>query len=184
MPDAFDTFDDMDPGALQLRVRLAAPDDREWIRLVLRHRWNGPRIVTRGVVHDADRLPALIAEANGERIGLATFRLAPPECELITLDSMLPARGVGSALLERVADAAREAGCLRLWLVTTNDNLPALRFYQKRGFALAGLHRGALDESRRLKPTIPLIGRDGIPLRDELELERALQSNPFTVLTT
>lgn len=174
VPDTFDTFEDIDGGGLQLGVRPATPDDREWLRRLLRHRWQGTRIVARGVVHDADALPALIAEANGERIGLATYRLAPPECELITLDSMLPARGVGGALLERVAEVARAAGCRRIQLVTTNDNLAALRFYQKRGFALAALHRGALDESRRLKPTIPTTGRDGIPLRDELELERAL----------
>lgn len=174
VPDAFDTFDDMEAGGLQLCVRPATADDREWIRRVLRHRWRSTQIVTRGVVHEADLLPALIAEANGERIGLATYRFAPPGCELITLDSMLPARGVGGALLERVADDARDAGCRRLWLVATNDNLPALRFYQKRGFTLVALHRGALDDSRRLKPTIPMTGRDGIPLRDELELERVL----------
>jgi hypothetical protein len=58
-------------------------------------------------------------------------------------------------------------------VITTNDNLDALRFYQRRGFRLAALHRGAVDDSRaRLKPQIPPIGDHGIKLRDELELEK------------
>ena len=70
--------------------------------------------------------------------------------------------------------AARAGQCTRLWLITTNDNLRALRFYQRRGFRLAALHRDALETSRRLKPSISEIGFHGIPLRDELELERSL----------
>jgi RimJ/RimL family protein N-acetyltransferase len=81
---------------------------------------------------------------------------------------------VGTALIEAVTEAAREAGCRRLWLITTNDNLHALRFYQRRGFRLAALHRDGITESRRQKPSIPLIGLDGIPIRDEIELEMAL----------
>ncbi|MBK9123270.1 MAG: GNAT family N-acetyltransferase, partial [Chloroflexi bacterium] len=65
-------------------------------------------------------------------------------------------------------------GIHRLWLITTNDNLDALRFYQKRGWHLVAVHRDALNESRRLKPQIPIIGMDGIPLRDEIELEMTL----------
>lgn len=67
---------------------------------------------------------------------------------------------------------ARRAGCTRLWLVTTNDNLDALRFYQRRGFRLSRLRPGAVDLSRQtLKPEIPEVGTFGIAIRDELELE-------------
>ena len=86
-----------------------------------------------------------------------------------------PRVGAGTALIEAVAGAARAAGCARLWLITTNDNLRALRFYQRRGFRLAALHRDALARSRELKPSIAEIGLDGIPLRDELELELDLR---------
>ena len=74
----------------------------------------------------------------------------------------------------RQRQAAREAGCGRVWLITTNDNLRALRFYQRRGFRLVAVHPDALERSRELKPSIPEIGLDGIPLRDELELELTL----------
>jgi RimJ/RimL family protein N-acetyltransferase len=71
---------------------------------------------------------------------------------------------------------AEQAACQRIWLITTNDNMPALRFYQKRGFRLVAVHQNALDYSRTLKPEIPLIGLEGIPLRDEIELEIILNS--------
>jgi hypothetical protein len=62
----------------------------------------------------------------------------------------------------------------RLWLITSNDNLNAIRFYQRRGMRLTAVHRGAIDEARQIKPSIPLIGEHGIPIHDELELELRL----------
>jgi GNAT superfamily N-acetyltransferase len=151
-------------------IRPKTEADVPAIRALLAARWHGPRIVTRGRVHQADALPALTAESAGQLVGLATYRIDADACELVSLDSLVEGRGIGAALLAAVADAARAAGCRRLWLITTNDNLAALRFYQRRGLVLVALHRNALDESRRLKPEIPLIGNDGIPLRDEIEL--------------
>jgi hypothetical protein len=66
---------------------------------------------------------------------------------------------------------------VRLWLVTTNDNVDALRFYQRRGFRLAELRPEAVTLSRRaLKPEIPMVGAHGIELRDELELDLELRA--------
>jgi len=111
---------------------------------------------------------------EGRPIGLVTYRIDGDECEITTLNSLVEGIGIGSALVAAIKDAAVSAECKRLWLITTNDNLPALRFYQKRGFLLVAVHRNALQQSRRLKPEIPLVGRDGIPLRDEIELEMLL----------
>lgn len=79
--------------------------------------------------------------------------------------------GIGTALIEAAARAAAIVGCSRPWLITTNDNVEALRFYQRRGFRICAAHVNALEASRRLKPEIPVTGRHGIPLRDEIELE-------------
>ncbi|MCB0090708.1 MAG: GNAT family N-acetyltransferase, partial [Caldilineaceae bacterium] len=107
--------------------------------------------------------------------GLATYRLLDNVTgELTTLDSLHPGLGVGVALVQAVANAVRTQGCQRLVVVTTNDNLRALRFYQRHGFVLAALRVNALAASRMLKPQIPLVGLDGIPLRDEIELEMLL----------
>jgi ribosomal protein S18 acetylase RimI-like enzyme len=114
---------------------------------------------------------------HGEIVGLATFDVRDGQCELVTLDAFTEDRGVGSALLAAVTQEASRQDCRRLWLVTTNDNLPALHFYQRRELRLVAVHRGAVDAARQLKPTIPLVGTDGIAVHDELELELPLPSD-------
>ena len=100
-----------------------------------------------------------------------TFQIEYNECQIITLDSWFENIGVGSTLINAVKREALLADCSRLWLIKTNDNLRALKFYQKRGFQLVAVYPNALTESRRLKPSIPQIGMHGIPLRDEIELQ-------------
>jgi ribosomal protein S18 acetylase RimI-like enzyme len=143
------------------------------VRETLHELW-GETVVSRGAVHDPTALPGFVAEEGGERVGLLTYRIDGAKCEVVTIDAFPEGAGAGTALLGAAAGAARDAGCRRVWLITTNDNLRALRFYQRRGFRLAALHRNALERSRELKPSIPEIGLDGIPLRDELELELTL----------
>ena len=109
-------------------------------------------MVSRGVLHDLAQFPGLVAVPGDERVGLLTYRIDDDECEVVSLDSVVENRGVGSALIAAVQDVARAAGCRRLWLITTNDNTHALRFYQQRGFRLVALYRDALDISRRLNP--------------------------------
>jgi ribosomal protein S18 acetylase RimI-like enzyme len=160
--------------ALEADVAAATEEDHDWIRALLKERWISARIVTRGRVHRADRLPAFVARLDGERAGLLTYRVEAAECEIVTLDAAREGMGVGSALLAAVAAAAVARGCRRLWAITTNDNVRAQRFYAARGFALAKTHRGAVAEDRRLKPSIPKLGAGGVPIVDELEYERAL----------
>lgn len=95
---------------------------------------------------------------------------------MLSLDSLVPGHGIGSALLSHVESAARAAGCLRIELVTTNDNVDALRFYQRRGYRIAAIDPGAIDRARRIKPSIPLIGFHGIPIRDELTMVKDLDA--------
>ncbi len=159
-----------------MTLRPLEPEDREWAARLLTERWGSPRIVTRGRVHDAGALPGVAAIEEGRPVGLATYHVEGRACEIVSLDAVVQGAGVGSALLQAVRDAALAAGCTRLWLITTNDNTAALRFHQKRGFRLAALYPNALEVSRRLKPEIPLVGRDGIPLRDEIELEMLLSA--------
>jgi DNA-3-methyladenine glycosylase I len=162
-------------------IRRLTEQDRAWVAHFMEERWHSTMVVSRGQIYHGHLLDGFMAiEGTGDGhmregvIGLATYRLEKPACELVTLDSLKERMGVGTALIKAVRQAASEAGCKRLWLISTNDNLHALRFYQKRGFRLAALYPNALVESRRLKPQIPLIGNDGIPLRDELELELSL----------
>ena len=148
--------------------------DREWVSQFMLEHWGSNKVVSRGVVYYPQDLPGFVALYESEKVGLVTYNNTGANCEIVTINSIHPSSGVGTALIESVRDTATKLGCKRLWLITTNDNLNALRFYQKRGFVLVALHRNALELSRILKPEISLIGKDGIPLRDEIELELIL----------
>lgn len=152
-------------------IRPVADADRPRLGEFMRERWGSEVVVTRGRVCRPAENPAFIAEADGEWVGVITLEFRGGECELTSLDSLREGRGIGTALLRQAVAEARSRGSRRLWLITTNDNLHALGFYQKRGLRLAALYPGAVDESRRLKPQIPLVGEYGIPLHDEIELE-------------
>jgi ribosomal protein S18 acetylase RimI-like enzyme len=146
----------------------------EWAAELMKRYWGSTQVVSRCQIHDVLGLAGFVALTAGRPVGLANYRLADGDCQLVTLHSEQSGIGIGSALLDAVKEIAQQAACGRLWLITTNDNLLALRFYQRQGFCLVALHRDALVASRKLKPEIPFTGIDGIPLRDEIELELSL----------
>ena len=131
-------------------------------------------MVTRGRIHAVDDLDAVIAWRGTERVGAATYRIDGTDAELLSLDALDRGRGIGTALLAEVEYLVAAAGVARLRLITTNDNLDALRFYQRRGYRIAAVYAGAVDEARARKPSIPFEGNDGIPIHDEIELAKRL----------
>lgn len=147
---------------------------RVWAHDLIDREWGPPGIVTRGKLHDTEKLLGFVAIENNEPTGLITYSIEKNECEIVSLNSLKEKSGVGSALIEAVVEAAKSRGCRRVWVITTNDNVDAFHYYQKRGFHLRTVYPNALEVSRKLKPTIPQIGIDGIPLRDEIELEKLL----------
>ena len=156
-------------------VRELRHDERSWAIAELTRQWGGTRVASRGVLHDAAGLPGLVAERGGTRVGLLTFRPRPDgDTEIVTINAFPQGTGVGGLLLTGIAELGRRNGWRRVWLVTTNDNTIALRSYQRHGFDLVALHRGALERSRQLKPEIPATGLDGITMAHEIELELRL----------
>jgi DNA-3-methyladenine glycosylase I len=155
-------------------VRVINRDDRRWIPKLLKKHWGSAKVVTRGRIHRADRLEGFAAVDGNKPVGLVTYRIEGTECEIVTLNSLVKGAGIGSELLSAVKRMAAKSGCHRLWLITTNDNKPAIEFYEKRGFTITAVHKDAIKESRRLKPEIPQIGVDGIPITDEIEMEMPL----------
>jgi RimJ/RimL family protein N-acetyltransferase len=155
-------------------VRPRRPADLPAVEEVLR-RGHSQRVARLGrLEHPLDH-PALLAEHEGRLAGVLTYVLSEDSCEILTLHATEQWRGAGTALVQEVERLAREHGCRRLWVLTTNDNVDALRFYQRRGFRLAALNPAAVDEARaRLKPEIPETGNHGIPIRDEIVLELPL----------
>jgi GNAT superfamily N-acetyltransferase len=147
---------------------------RHWVDEFISNRWSAETIVVHGCTYQPARLPGFAACIDQTPIGLITYTLQGESCEVVSMDSLRPRLGIGYALLDAVLVTAWKAGCRRVWLVTTNDNTFALRFYQRYGFTLSALHKDAVAESRRIKPSIPLLGLDDIPIRDEIELELRL----------
>jgi GNAT superfamily N-acetyltransferase len=153
-------------------VRAIGPIDRPTFRRLLTESWGTTRSAAHGRLIDVSEVDGLVAEVDGAWVGHLAYEVIDGACEVALLESLAQGRGAGTALLSTLADRALEEGWARIWLITTNDNTDALRWYQRRGFVLAALHRDAITRSRQtLKPEIPALGNDDIPIRDELELE-------------
>ena len=154
-------------------IRNTQKEDQDWISRWLVFQWGAEIVISHDkIFHPAD-LPGFIAidRITNEPLGLITYNFSNDDCEIVTLDSLSEGIGVGSELIEAVKKHAKSVGCKRLWLVTTNDNMSALRFYQKRGFRVIKVSPSAADRSRLTKPEIPEVGKNGIPIHDEFELQ-------------
>ena len=157
-----------------LEIRAIDEGDASWLFANTERLFNGQTIVSRGVVHDMLDKPGFIAIRDGTPVGVAMYDLIGNNCELVSIEILEQWQGIGTRLIERLESHVRDLGANKLWLITTNDNLDAMRFYQKRGFRLSAVHPGSLAASRLLKPRIPLTGHYGIAMTDEVEFEKAL----------
>lgn len=155
-------------------IRETNEDDRPFIREFIARRWFGEAIIIHEQFFYPAELPGFIAQQDNLVSGLITYQVTKPECEIITLDSLVEGVGIGSQLIDKVKNIAIESGCNRLTVTTTNENLGAIGFYQRRGFKLRAIFPGAVEKVRELKPTIPMTGNNGIPIRDEILLEMSL----------
>lgn len=155
----------------KFKIRPIQEGDRNKLSQYIIEHWGADLAVVHDTIYKPSTLPGFLAFDADEWLGLITYHIERDQCEIVTLDSFRPSNGIGTALLEAVKQAASVVQSQRLWLITTNDNLNALGFYQKRGFVLVAVHRQAVERARKLKPEIPFIGAEGIPLRDEIELE-------------
>lgn len=140
-----------------------------------KHHWGSQEMVISSGVYDCSKLDGFtIVNDEDNIIGLITYIIKGKECEIISLDSIEEGKGVGTSLVQEVENLAVKENCQLIKVITTNDNLLALKFYQKRGFTLSKILNNAVEKARRIKPEIPLLGNDGIPIRDEIELIKVL----------
>jgi len=151
--------------------------DRSSVQQFFITHWVSPQMVVSTGVYDCSELDGFAAvQGNGEIAGLITFVIHDGECEIVSLDSLFENQGVGSALLQQAEAFAEQHGCSTVRLITTNDNLHALRFYQKRGYQIVKVFPNAVEKARQMKPSIPLVSSDDIPIRNELMLVKQLMS--------
>lgn len=173
-----------------VHVRRARPIDGPTIDAMFAATWGEPRVAARGRLYDLRTLPALVAtravvggstqhsggtpEDDEQIIGVLTYEIDGDAIEVVSIEAVPPHQGTGTALLAAAADRGRAEGLARLLLVTTNDNIDALRFYQRRGLHILEVRPDGVARSREVKPSIPLIGSYGIPMCDEIVLGRDL----------
>ncbi|MHA2275496.1 MAG: GNAT family N-acetyltransferase [Candidatus Kariarchaeaceae archaeon] len=143
----------------------------KWMIKFLQDNWGSNFIASRGKKHYYESLPGFVALKDHQIVGLITYEISDIECEIISLNSLREKEGIGTILIEKIKDYAKSQNLTRLWLITTNDNIKAQNFYERRGFSLHVVHKDSIIELRRLKPEIPKIGDNDIPIRDEYEYE-------------
>jgi ribosomal protein S18 acetylase RimI-like enzyme len=176
-----------------IRIRPGRPTDRARVEAMFAATWGEPRVAAGGRLYDLRTLPALVAtravvggsapgaagtdeahEPAEQIIGVLTYEIAGDAIEVVSIEADPLRLGTGTALLAAAVNLGFAEGLARLWLVTTNDNVDALRFYQRRGLHILEVRPDGVARSREVKPSIPLIGSYGIPMRDEIVLGRNL----------
>jgi ribosomal protein S18 acetylase RimI-like enzyme len=160
---------------MEFKLREIDDRDKEFIQKSLIENWGSVYVVTRNKLYNASKLPGFIAESDDKQVlGFLTYRTGEDYMEIITLNSFKEKIGLGTSFIEAVIKESISKGFKRIWLITTNDNYPAVRFYQKRGFGVVKIHRDAIEEYRKLKPEIPKFGLSGLQIKDEIEMEMLL----------
>jgi ribosomal protein S18 acetylase RimI-like enzyme len=157
--------------SFQLREKLDSDD--AWIKSIADKLWGGSEIISKEHTYDICKLPNIVTEMDGKPVAFLAYAHEGAACEIVAVYSEVEKQGIATALIDQVKEQAKKEGYSNVWLMTTNDNTDALRFYQKRGFVITAIRVGEIDKQRKRKP-IPEIGNHGIPIRDEIELEIVL----------
>ena len=148
--------------------------NRQQVMNFFTQHWGSAQMIISSGTYDCAKLDGYVYNEGASIIGLVTYVVHADSLEVISLDSIQEGKGIGSGLMTEVEQFALEHAIPKIELITTNDNLHALKFYQKRGYRITHIFPNAVVEARKVKPTILLIGNDGIPLLDELKLQKKL----------
>lgn len=158
-----------------MEFRGVSTNDRDALSKFIEKRWGCDYLVSKMKIYTANDLDAFICEEDSRIIACATYYIEGGECEVVSLDSLKPGEGLGRQLMSMVEESARKSGCTRIWLMTTNDNTHALRLFQRLGYRICEVLLDEVKRYRQIKPCIPAIGNDGIPIMDIFELEKQLR---------
>ena len=156
---------------MQYSIEEVTEKNRKIVNDILINEWESTNIIIRGKIIDGTKLNGFVAVRDNEIIGLITYIIDNNECEIVSLNSFEENKGVATKLINVVKEIAIKEKCSRLKLITTNDNIRGIEFYQKRGFVFANIYINAIENSRKLKPEIPIYAENGLPIRDEIEFE-------------
>ncbi len=154
----------------EVHIRSITGSDKNWMHEFMIKEWGADKIVIPNGVYVPSELSGFVAQKNGKNVGIITYINVLSACKIITLNAFEKHEGIGSLLLKSVIEIARRDDLKEIIVVTTNDNVDGLRFYQKRGFVINNVFINQIVNSRKIKPEISTIGEYGIPIRDDIEL--------------
>jgi GNAT superfamily N-acetyltransferase len=150
-------------------------ENNEEIENIVKNNWGSEKIVSRGKIHNVKNTTGIMVIDDKKIIGIGLYEIKDNECEVVLLETFKQNIGIGTRIIEKIKEIAGQNKCKRIWLVTSNDNINALKFYQKRGFVFKNIYINEMENARKLKPEIPLFGDYGIPIKDEIEFEMILE---------
>lgn len=154
--------------------------NKQIINKFFREHWGSPEMVISSGTYKCDELDGFVAINERDEIeGLVTYIIHNNVCEIVSLDSILENKGIGTKLLKKVEEQASSQEVIHIRVTTTNDNIRALSFYQKRGYCLTDLLLNVVAKAREIKPEIPQVADNGIPIRDEIVLGKILQGSIY-----
>ncbi len=156
------------------RSELQSADRDELASFIEKH-WHSPVIMSRGRSFYPHKENGFIDRRDGQIVGVLTFHVEDGELEVLTLNATLQGKGIGSALMLATIEKARDLGCSKIWLTTTNDRLKPIGFYQRIGFRMTNINLGVVDEARKIKPQIPEFGERGVRIQDEIVMELSIK---------
>ena len=156
---------------MKFNIKNISKKHKNQIKNISSKLWGSNIVVSMGKIYEVDKLNGFVAIVDKKIIGFVTYYIDNNECEIVALYSEIENKGVGTALVDKIKEVSKTNKCKRIKLITTNDNIKAFAFYQKRGFTIANINIDGIKKSRELKPQIPLIGENDIPIRDEIEFE-------------
>lgn len=151
-------------------IKSIAMSNRESVVQFFKEHWGSAQMIISTGIYDCGQLDGFIYKIDNTILGLLTYVVHEDSIEVISLDSIKEGHGMGTNLMNEVELFANQIGINKITLITTNDNLNALKFYQKRGYRIMKVIQDAVSKAREIKPSIPIVGNEGIPLHDELKL--------------
>ena len=159
---------------MEYHIKKIDKSNRQKVLEIIVQEWYSTKVVAKGKIYDTKLLHGFVVEHRNKILGIITCHIQMDKYQICTLNSLDENKSIGTSLVNRAVKDAKAKKCTCVWLITTNDNINAIRFYQKRGFELKALHNNAIEKSRKLKPEIPLTGFYDIPIVHELEFERKI----------
>jgi GNAT superfamily N-acetyltransferase len=125
---------------------------------------------------DPGEVEAIVCrDEEGRVCGHVSFSVDGESGEIVTLEALVQGQHIGGRLIDASEEEMRRHGVRRIIVTTTNDNIRAQGFYQRRGYRLKRIELDGMKRVRAAKVDVPETGYEGLPLLDMWEFEKVIE---------